>query len=139
MKTYRRSLPVQEDQPKHIKVVVERNFKQIVLDNDNDILLLIFSPTDKSSKKFAEIIENEVVKKLKITDRSNMKLEFAALDIIGNEVEYLDGRISAVPMILLYQGNNKTKYKIYQGEANAEELCDFIVDNSYHPVERDDL
>lgn len=136
---YKRSQPIPEYQPPIIKVVVEKNFRNVVINNDNDIVLLVFSPTDQNSKKWAELLENEVVKKLKMNEESNPKLGFAALDIVGNEVDDLNGKVTAVPLIMLFPGKNKNNYKIYKGEQNAESLCDFIVDNSNNSVERDDL
>ena len=139
LKTFTRSTPPPPFQPKNFKIAVRDTFQELVLDSKKDIVLFVLSSLDETSKKVAEVIEKEVITKLKITESSNPDLEFVMVDFVKNEIEFLKNNLQAIPSLILLKGNDKNKIVFFQAKYTGEEICDFITNNAHFTVEREDL
>jgi len=136
---YRTTEDLPDEQPEDYKIVVEANYKEIVLDNKNDILVILFNPNDELSTKLIKEF-HEVIGKLKSQKGVNENIVFVKINGTKNEIEHLeDKNILRIPALFLIPGNNKNKLIFYSGNINSEDICDFIENNSFHPIERDDL
>lgn len=116
-------------------ILVGKNFKKKVLDNDKDILIYFVSPSCQACDEFEPKLK-KLAKKLKV---HNHKLIMAKMDPTVNDVEgYL---IHTYPTIKFYPGNAKDKDPLdYDTIKSIDDLYKFIKNNAYNKiVDEEDL
>lgn len=119
-------IPEHNDEP--VKVVVGKNFKDIVLQKDKDVFLEVYAPWCGHCKKFAPTWE-ELAIKLK----NSKNLVIAKMDGIANEPPVEGFDVRSFP-ILFFVKANSTEPIIYSGSRNLDDLIKFIKENAVHPV-----
>jgi len=115
-----------------VHVVVGKNFYDVVLNNNNDVMLEIYAPWCGHCKSFAPKYAR-LAKKLV----NNKNLVIAKMDGTANEYEGL--AIESFPTILFYKaGSNPhdklTNVKHYEGDRNVKEVLSFLKNETLHPV-----
>jgi len=106
--------------------IVGDNFKEHVINNDKDVLVLFYTRNCLNCKLLLPKYE----KIAKIIKENNNKIVFCKINMADNEVENED--ILSFPFIKLYPGNNKDKNKKsidYLGDRSIEDLINFIKNN----------
>jgi protein disulfide-isomerase A1 len=116
------SQPVPEKQDGPVTVVVGRSFREMVVDNDRDVLVQIYAPWCGHSKRLApkyEILGSEYAAS-NFTD----KVTLAKIDGTVNDVP--DGIPKGYPMLMLYPAGSKDAPVMYDGDRSLEDLVKFI-------------
>lgn len=108
-----------EDWDKHpVKVLVNKNFDEVVFDKEKDVLVEFYAPWCGHCKQLAPIYD-ELAEKYK--DRSNVVV--AKIDATANELEHT--KVLSFPTIKLYKkGSNEVVE--YNGERTLEGLSKFL-------------
>ena len=129
---YYKSENIQINKNKGKFVVVSKNFKEIVLNDEKDVLILFYSSKCKFSKEI-RIIFNELGLKLKEND----KITIAEMDITKNDYE--DLIINSFPTIYIYPAGKKNKPIKYMGDRSLEDFCDFLIEEATYKNEAEKL
>eukprot|EP01103_Thecamoeba_quadrilineata_P019302 TRINITY_DN7752_c0_g1_i1.p1 TRINITY_DN7752_c0_g1~~TRINITY_DN7752_c0_g1_i1.p1 ORF type:complete len:511 (+),score=154.80 TRINITY_DN7752_c0_g1_i1:41-1534(+) len=124
---YVKSEPIPTSQDGDIKVAVGKNFKSVVLDSDDDVVLFSHSPTSTPAKNFAPKLE-ELAKKL----RKVKTLTFVKIDGIANEVPK-EFSTNSYPTLFVVPANTDKPIK-YTGKLEVNDLFKFIKNNVHHPL-----
>ena len=120
------------DYEKDVRVLVGKNFKEVVYDSTKDVLVEFYAPWCGHCKKLAPEYE-----KLGGMVKDIDSVIVAKIDSTANEVEGIN--IRGFPTIKFFPAKDKTP-KEYEGERTAEALFDFIKTNANMPIEvRSDL
>ena len=77
-----KSQPIPESNNEPLKIVVGKNFKEIVMDKNKDVLVLWYAPWDMFSKKYLKLI-----KELAEAFKDNENLVIAKFDGTANELD----------------------------------------------------
>lgn len=112
-------IPATNDQP--VKVVVAKQFEEIVLDSTKDVLIEFYAPWCGHCKRL-EPIWNELAAEL----ASVQGLVIAKMDATANEVESVD--ISGFPTIKFYPANNKAEPLEYDGDRSKAGFLRYLKD-----------
>ena len=110
----------------NINEIVGSNFKDKVINNDDDVLVLFYTPNCLHCKVLFpkyEIIAKNIKEK-------NNKIIFFKINMAENEVE--NEEILSFPCIKLYPGNNNVKKEKgieYLGDRSIEDMIKFIKNN----------
>ena len=121
IKSYIKSAEEPKDNNGDVFIVVGKTFEKEVLQNDKDIMLLLYSPLCYNCKALLPKYE-ELAKLLK---KDNPKLILAKIDAIENEVESI--QTSGYPKIKFFPGNKKDKSPIdYNGDNTLYDIIQFI-------------
>jgi len=115
-----------------VHVVVGKNFYDIVLNNNNDVLLELYAPWCAHCKAFAPKYIR-LAKKLV----NNKNLVVAKMDGTANEFEGLV--FESFPTILLYKAGSNPHDKLrnvksYEGDRNVQEILSFLKNETLHPI-----
>lgn len=126
-----KSEPIPEKQEGSVTVVVAHSYKDIVLDNDKDVLLEFYAPWCGHCKALAP--KYDQLAKL-YTDNAdfNSKVVVAKVDATANDVP---DEIQGFPTIKLYPAGSKDSPVEYQGSRTIEDLANFVRDNGKHGVD----
>jgi protein disulfide isomerase len=118
-------IPVKNDAP--VKVIVRRNFQDLVMETENRDVLVQFYQTGK------EIVEFEVLanKYLDIPD-----LNFGKMDVDLNEIPF-NMQIPLPPSFLLFPAGKKMNPVAFDGAFDAEKMHKFLV--KYAIASKDEL
>ena len=132
LKPFIRSQEIPKNNTGDVFVLVGKNFRQEVLENDKDVLIYFVSPWCKICKEFEPKL-GELAKKLKAR---NPKLLIAKMDPTVNDVEgYV---IHKFPTIKFYPGNAKDKEPLeFFTRKNIDSLFKFIKKNAYNIIIED--
>lgn len=103
------------------------SFKEIVLDNDNDVLVEFYAPWCGHCKKLAPIYE-ELGEKF----ASNPKVTIAQMDATANEIDVEGVNVSGFPTLVFFKGNNKNAPRVYKGGRELDDLATFMDENAHH-------
>lgn len=112
------SIPLR-DVENHVRIVVGKNFDEIVLDKEKDVLVEFYAPWCNHCKELAPKYE-KLAKNLRHVD----SLVIAKIDATANEVKGFKPR--GFPTIKLFPANNK-KGIDYTGELETEPLEKFVM------------
>lgn len=116
-----------ESHENNVRVLVGKNFKQVVMDSKKDVLVEFYAPWCGHCKSLAPEYERLA------TELKGVKtLVIAKMDSTENEVEGVD--IQGFPTIKFYPANNKRPVS-FDGERNFDGILKFIKQNSYYEVE----
>ncbi|CAG9333719.1 unnamed protein product [Blepharisma stoltei] len=112
----------ENDYYKNLRVLVGKNFNDIVFDKSKDVLVYFYSPRCSHCREF-EPIYQELAK-----DLSHIPtLILAKIDYTQNEVK--DQTVSSFPTIRYFPGKKK-KGIDFEGERTSENLLQFIKDKA---------
>jgi len=131
---FKKSEPIPESNDGPVKVVVGKNFNEIVLDNTKDVLLEFYAPWCGHCQKLAPTYE-ELGTYFK---DSHKNVVIAKIDATANS--YPDSiAIRGFPTIMLFSANNKENPVSYEGERTLEDLKKFMESNINPSDEKVDL
>lgn len=126
-----KSEPIPEKQEGPVYVVVAHNYKDLVIDNDKDVLLEFYAPWCGHCKNLAPKYE-ELGKLYFDNPEFASKVVVAKVDATANDVP---DEIQGFPTIKLFPAGKKDSPVDYQGARTVEDLANFIRDNGSHKVD----
>lgn len=109
-------------------VVVAKNYQDLVIDNDKDVLLEFYAPWCGHCKALAPKYEELAGLYKNFAD----KVVVAKVDATANDVP---DEIQGFPTIKLFKGGEKGEPIEYSGSRTVEDLANFIRDNGSHKVD----
>jgi protein disulfide-isomerase A1 len=123
-----KSEPIPESQGP-VSVVVAKNYQDIVIDNDKDVLLEFYAPWCGHCKALAP--KYEELGELYSTDAFSKLVTIAKVDATANDVP---DEIQGFPTIKLFAAGKKDSPIDYSGSRTIEDLVKFIEENGTHKV-----
>jgi protein disulfide-isomerase A1 len=124
-----KSEPIPESQGP-VSVIVAKNYKEIVLDNDKDVLVEFYAPWCGHCKALAPKYE-ELGELYANDDKFSKLVTIAKVDATANDVP---DEIQGFPTIKLFPAGKKDSPVDYTGSRTIEDLVQFIKDNGSHKV-----
>jgi protein disulfide-isomerase A1 len=122
-----KSEPIPEKQEGPVTVVVAKNYNDIVLDDDKDVLIEFYAPWCGHCKALAP--KYEELGALYAKSEFKDKVVIAKVDATANDVP---DEIQGFPTIKLYPAGAKDKPVTYSGSRTVEDLIKFIAENGKH-------
>jgi protein disulfide-isomerase-like protein len=116
-------LPAQEYDD-HVKVVVGKSFKEIVLNEHDDVLIEFYSPSCPHCEDLAPIYA-KLAKKL----RKVKNLVIAKMDAVANSTPYNYG-ITGFPTVYFAPQDNKEEPILFEGEKTYKNFLAFLKEHS---------
>jgi len=132
LEAYIRSEKIPESNDGDVKVVVGKNFQDIVLDSTKDVLLEVYSPNCGHCKKL-EPIYNELGKKL---NRFSNSLTIAKVDATANDIPPAFS-VRGYPTIFFVPANQKNNPITFDGKREIPDFIKFIQKNAHFSIEID--
>ncbi|KAF1920459.1 thioredoxin-like domain-containing protein [Ampelomyces quisqualis] len=123
-----KSDPIPESQGP-VSVVVAKNYQDVVIDNDKDVLLEFYAPWCGHCKALAP--KYEQLGELYSSDEFSKLVTIAKVDATTNDVP---DEIQGFPTIKLFPAGKKDSPVEYTGSRTIEDLVQFIKDNGSHKV-----
>lgn len=114
-----------------VRVLVGKNFEEIVLDKNKDVLVEFYAPWCKHCKDLAPKYD-QLAKRVKNVET----LVIAKIDATANEVRGI--KIEGYPTLKFFPASNK-KGLDYHGDHEVDSLLSFIKSRSTYPVTKVDL
>jgi protein disulfide-isomerase A1 len=124
-----KSEPIPESQDGPVSVVVAKNYKDLVIDNDKDVLLEYYAPWCGHCKALAP--KYEELGQLYASDEFSKLVTIAKVDATANDVP---DEIQGFPTIKLFPAGKKDSPVDYSGSRTVEDLVQFIKENGSHKV-----
>lgn len=124
-----KSEPIPESQDGPVSVVVAKNYKDLVIDNDKDVLLEFYAPWCGHCKALAP--KYEELGQLYASDEFSKLVTIAKVDATANDVP---DEIQGFPTIKLFPAGKKDSPVEYSGSRTVEDLVQFIKENGSHKV-----
>jgi protein disulfide-isomerase A1 len=125
-----KSEPIPETQEGPVTVVVAKNYQELVIDNDKDVLLEFYAPWCGHCKALAP--KYEELAQLYSSDDLASKVVIAKVDATANDVP---DEIQGFPTIKLFPAGKKDSPVDYSGSRTVEDLIQFIKENGSHKAE----
>jgi protein disulfide-isomerase A1 len=122
-----KSEPIPEKQEGPVTVVVAKNYNDIVLDDEKDVLIEFYAPWCGHCKALAP--KYEELGALYAKSEFKDKVVIAKVDATANDVP---DEIQGFPTIKLYPAGAKDKPVTYSGSRTVEDLIKFIAENGKH-------
>ncbi|CAF9931859.1 MAG: protein disulfide-isomerase precursor [Alectoria fallacina] len=122
-----KSEPIPEKQEGPVQTVVALNYKDIVLDNEKDVLLEFYAPWCGHCKALAPKFEE-----LASMYPAGGKVTVAKVDATVNDVP---DEIQGFPTIKLFPAGGKEEPITYSGSRTIEDLAEFIKENGKYKVD----
>ncbi|KAL6714721.1 protein disulfide-isomerase precursor [Lecanora helva] len=122
-----KSEPIPEKQEGPVQVVVAHNYKDVVINNENDVLLEFYAPWCGHCKALAPKYEE-----LAAMYPATSKVTVAKVDATANDVP---DEIQGFPTIKLFPAGAKTDPITYSGSRTIEDLAEFIKENGKYKVD----
>jgi protein disulfide-isomerase A1 len=119
-----KSEPIPESNDGPVKVVVAKNYNDIVLDDAKDVLIEFYAPWCGHCKALAP--KYEELGALYAKSEFKDKIVIAKVDATANDVP---DEIQGFPTIKLYPAGGKTEPVTYSGSRTVEDLIKFIAEN----------
>ncbi|KAI5279896.1 protein disulfide-isomerase precursor, partial [Ascosphaera aggregata] len=126
-----KSQPIPEKQDGPVTVLVAKNYKNIVNDDEKDVLVEFYAPWCGHCKALAPKYD-ELGNLYKDNDEFSSKVTIAKIDATANDVPE---EIAGFPTIKLYPAGAKSEPVDFTGKRTVEELANFIRDNGKHGVD----
>lgn len=114
-------IPADNSEP--VKIIVGKNFKQIVTDNDNDVLIEFYAPWCGHCKKLSPIWDQLAADLKDVTG-----LTIAKMDATANEVDGVDVR--GYPTLKFYPKGSKDAPVDYDGGRELENFKEWLKEKS---------
>lgn len=124
-----KSEPIPEKQEGPVTVVVAHNYKEVVIDNEKDVLLEFYAPWCGHCKALAP--KYEELAELYTGEHSD-KVVVAKVDATNNDVP---DEIQGFPTIKLFPAGGKDSPIDYTGPRTVEDLANFIKENGKYKVD----
>lgn len=119
-----KSEPIPETQEGDVKVVVAKNYNDIVLDDTKDVLIEFYAPWCGHCKSLAP--KYEELATLYAKSEFKDKVVIAKVDATANDVP---DEIQGFPTIKMYPAGGKSAPATYSGSRTVEDLIKFIAEN----------
>lgn len=119
-----KSEPIPETQDEPVYHLVAKEYNDIVLDDDRDVLVEFYAPWCGHCKKLSPIYDD-----LALSFGGTDKVRIAKIDHTLNEVP---DEISGYPTIKLYPAGKKSEPVKYTGSRTLDDLIQFIHDEGTH-------
>jgi protein disulfide-isomerase A1 len=119
-----KSEPIPETQEGSVKVVVAKNYNDVVLDDTKDVLIEFYAPWCGHCKALAP--KYEELAALYENSEFKDKVVIAKVDATANDVP---DEIQGFPTIKLYPAGAKDKAVTYSGSRTIEDLIKFVAEN----------
>jgi protein disulfide-isomerase A1 len=113
LQPFLKSQDIPADNSEPVKVVVGKNFKQVVIDNDNDVFIEFYAPWCGHCKKLSPIWDQ-----LAADFKDVQGLTIAKMDATANEVDGVD--IRGYPTLKFYPKGSKNAPIDYDGGRELE-------------------
>jgi len=123
-----KSEPIPEKQDGPVTVVVAKNYQDVVIDNDKDVLLEFYAPWCGHCKALAPKYDELAGLYASHSD----KVVIAKVDATANDVP---DEVSGFPTIKLFKAGSKDSPVDYSGSRTVEDLVNFIRDNGSHKID----
>ena len=123
-----KSEPIPEKQEGPVTVVVAKNYQELVIDNEKDVLLEFYAPWCGHCKALAPKYDELATLFAAHAD----KVVVAKVDATANDVP---DEIQGFPTIKLFRSGAKDDPVDYSGSRTVEDLANFIRDNGSHHVD----
>eukprot|EP01097_Dermamoeba_algensis_P003150 TRINITY_DN2260_c0_g1_i4.p1 TRINITY_DN2260_c0_g1~~TRINITY_DN2260_c0_g1_i4.p1 ORF type:complete len:677 (-),score=159.13 TRINITY_DN2260_c0_g1_i4:86-2116(-) len=123
-----KSEPIPKANDGNVTIVVGLNFKQVVLDNDKDVLLEVYAPWCGHCKKFEPEYD-----KIAFTLQKNPTVVVAKVDGTENDLPLT---YEGFPTIFFFAGNNKSVDAVltYKGGRDHYNVVKFVKKHASHPI-----
>ncbi|KAF2869154.1 protein disulfide-isomerase [Massariosphaeria phaeospora] len=125
-----KSEPIPETQEGPVAVVVAKNYEEVVINNDKDVLVEFYAPWCGHCKALAP--KYEELAGLYASEEFSKLVTVAKVDATANDVP---DEIQGFPTIKLFAAGKKDSPIDYTGSRTIEDLAQFIKDNGSHKVE----
>ncbi|KAF2018440.1 protein disulfide-isomerase [Aaosphaeria arxii CBS 175.79] len=122
-----KSEPIPEKQEGPVTVVVAKNYQELVIDNDKDVLLEFYAPWCGHCKALAP--KYEELGALYASEELSKLVTVAKVDATANDVP---DEIQGFPTIKLFPAGKKDSPIDYSGARTVEDLAEFIKENGSH-------
>ena len=110
-----------------VTVVVAKQYQELVIDNDKDVLLEFYAPWCGHCKALAPKYDELAALFASASD----KVTVAKIDATANDVP---DEIQGFPTIKLFRAGKKDDPITYSGSRSVEDLATFITENGTHKV-----
>lgn len=127
--TLKSEKPEPADTAGDVIVLKGESFKELVLDNDKDVLVEFYAPWCGHCKKLAPIYDELGEKYSK-----NDNVVIAKMDATANEIDVEGVNVSGFPTLIFFKGNEKPKATSYRGGRDLESFVSFLEENAHHPA-----
>lgn len=127
-----KSEPIPQEQNEAVKVVVGKNFEEMVIQKDKDVMLEVYAPWCGYCKSF-EPIYKEFAEKYKDVDH----LVVAKMDGTANEAPLDEFSWSSFPSVFFVKAGEKTPMK-FEGSRTVDGLTEFVNKHGSKPLKKDD-
>lgn len=125
-----KSEPIPESNDGPVTVVVAKNYDELVINNDKDVLLEFYAPWCGHCKALAP--KYEELGALFGTEELKKLVTVAKVDATANDVP---DEIQGFPTIKLFPAGKKDSPVDYSGARTVEDLANFIKENGSHKAE----
>lgn len=125
-----KSEPIPENQDGPVTIIVAKNYKEIVIDNDKDVLVEFYAPWCGHCKALAPKYD-ELGNLYKSAELSKL-VTIAKVDATANDVP---DEIQGFPTIKLFAAGKKDAPIDYSGGRTVEDLVQFIKESGTHKAE----
>ena len=122
-----KSEPIPESQDGPVAVVVAKNYQELVIDNDKDVLVEFYAPWCGHCKALAP--KYEELGALYGSPELSKLVTIAKVDATANDVP---DEIQGFPTIKLFPAGKKDSPVDYSGARTVEDLAAFIKENGSH-------
>lgn len=126
-----KSEPIPETQDGSVTVVVAHSYKDLVIDNDKDVLLEFYAPWCGHCKALAPKYD-ELAEFYAKNKETSSKVTIAKIDATANDVP---DSITGFPTIKLFPAGSKDTPVEYSGSRTVEDLANFVKENGKHGVD----
>eukprot|EP01035_Chromulina_nebulosa_P018608 gene18608-24337_t len=123
-----------EDTAGPVKVVKGYSFKDIVVNNDKDVLIEFYAPWCGHCKQLAPTWDE-----LGNIFAKNDNVVIAKMDATANEVDHPGLSVKGFPSIYFFKGNDKTKPIKYENKRELDDFISYIEANAHHDTTHDEL
>lgn len=123
-----KSEPTPEKQDGPVTIVVAKNYQDVVIDNDKDVLVEFYAPWCGHCKALSPKYDELAGMFKPFSD----KVTIAKVDATANDVP---DEIQGFPTIKLFKAGEKTAPVDYSGSRTVDDLANFIRDNGSHKID----
>lgn len=121
LESFMKSEEIPESNDEDVKVVVGKNFEEIVMDSSKDVMVEFYAPWCGHCKSLAPIYES-----LGKSFSSEPDVVIAKVDATANDVPE---QIQGFPTIIFYPKDKSAK-TVYEGDRTLDNLKKFVYDNA---------